>query len=137
MAEEVQIPQGTVVERDDAPLLNDHAHGDTFDIPFTGQQMTLPGGVYTFIFGVLAFLTIFEVLWAEIIPDNFGFIKVSVLVVASLAKAYLVVMFYMHLNTDNPIFRVVLILPLLVVALSVLFLVGAPTGGGMGYQPIP
>jgi caa(3)-type oxidase subunit IV len=124
-----------IADRDES-LLGDHAHSDTFTLPFTGEQMTLPGGIYTFIFGVLAALTLFEVIWAEIIPDSWTFFKVSVLVIASLGKAYLVVMYYMHLNNDNPIFRVVLLLPLIIVALSVLYLVGVPVDGGMGYQPL-
>ena len=109
----------------------DH-YSDTFTVPITGQEMTLPGGIYTFIFLVLGALTIFEVAVAEIFPENF--VTISILVIASLLKAVLVVAFYMHLRTDNPLFRVVLILPVLIVLISVLYLLGVPVGEGLGYQ---
>lgn len=107
--------------------LTEHHHNDTFT--YMGMTMTMVGGIYTFIFGILAALTFFEVLWAEIVPDGLGLIKVGVLVLASLAKAYLVVSFYMHLRTDNPLFRVVLLMPTIIVLLSVLYLIGVPPKG--------
>lgn len=109
----------------------DHGHGDTFTVPLLNREMSLPGGIYTFIFGVLAVLTLIEV-GLTFIPENP--VIVGILIVLSLLKAYLVVMFYMHLREDNPLFRVVLVLPLLVVIISILYLIFVPTGAGLGYQ---
>jgi caa(3)-type oxidase subunit IV len=53
--------------------------------------------------------------------------------VLSLTKAYLVVMFYMHLQTDNKIFRLALIFPLIVVIISIAYLIFVPRIGGLGY----
>lgn len=117
------------------------AHGDDHHephytdevvLPYFGHIGTMPGGIYTFIFGVLGVITVVEVLFTEILPDNV--FTISLLVILSLAKAYLVVMYYMHLNNDNPIFRVVILLPLLVVIVSVLYLLGVPAGAGLGYN---
>lgn len=113
-------------------VTNEDHYSDTFTVPITGQEMTLPGGIYTFIFLVLGALTIFEVAIAEILPENL--VTITILVAASLLKAVLVVAFYMHLRTDNPLFRVVLILPVLIVLVSVLYLLGVPVGEGLGYQ---
>lgn len=113
-------------------LVGDHHHGDTFTVPLLGMQMTLPGGIYTFVFGMLAILTVLEVLMAELLPD--GALTIALLLIAAIAKALLVVTFYMHLASDNRIFRVVLLLPLVVVLLSVLYLLGVPVGAGLGYN---
>ncbi len=113
-------------------LLGEHHHSDTFTIPLLGSQMTLPGGIYTFVFGVLALLTVLEVMVAELLPD--GALAIALLIIAAIAKALLVVTFYMHLANDNRIFRVVLLLPLVVVLLSVLYLLGVPVGAGLGYN---
>jgi caa(3)-type oxidase subunit IV len=116
----------------DVALIGEHHHSDTFTIPLLGAQMTLPGGIYTFVFGVLAILTVIEVAAAELMPD--GALTIIILLAAAIAKALLVVTFYMHLANDNRIFRVVLLLPLIVVLLSVLFLLFVPVGGGLGYN---
>ena len=92
----------------------------------------MPGGIYTFIFLVLGALTMIEVLITIALPEN-GF-SIALLVSLSMIKAYLVIMYYMHLNNDNPLFRVVLILPLVIVLLSTLYLVGVPIAGGLGYN---
>jgi cytochrome c oxidase subunit IV len=99
-------------------------------LPFLNRRFTIYGGVYTFIFGVLAVLTLIEAA-LTFLPENV-FIVV-VLVLLSLTKAYLVVMFYMHLNTDNKLFRWTLIFPLIIVILSVAYLIFIPRLGGLGY----
>jgi cytochrome c oxidase subunit IV len=106
-------------------------HGDTFTVPWINKTMTLPGGIYTFIFGVLAVLTAIEVALTYIEENA---LIVVILIVMSLAKALLVVTFYMHLRTDNPLYRVVVLLPLLIVLVSVIYLIFVPTGPGLGYQ---
>lgn len=110
----------------------DHHYTDEVVLPFFGSIGSMPGGIYTFIFFVLGVLTIIEVLITEALPDNA--FTITLLIVLSMIKAYLVVMYYMHLNDDNPLFRVVLILPLIIVLLSTLYLVGVPIAGGLGYN---
>lgn len=112
-------------------LVGEHHHSDTFRVPILGE-MTMPGGIYTFVFGLLAVLTVLEVLSAELLPD--GALTIAILLGAALAKALLVVTFYMHLASDNRIYRVVLLVPLLVVIASVLYLIGVPVGAGLGYN---
>lgn len=119
-------------------LIEDDGHGhqphytDDVVLPYFGHVATMPGGIYTFIFGVLGVITLVEVLMTELLPENA--LTIFLLVVLSLAKAYLVIMYYMHLNNDNPIYRVVILLPLLVVLVSVLYLLGVPAGAGLGYN---
>lgn len=111
---------------------SDHHYTDEVVLPYFGSIGTMPGGIYTFIFAVLAAITLLEVLITVVLPDN-GF-TIALLALLSLSKAYLVVMFYMHLNEDNPLFRLVIILPLIIVLLSTLFLLGVPTTPGLGYN---
>nr|AIA18542.1 Prokaryotic Cytochrome C oxidase subunit IV [uncultured bacterium] len=99
-----------------------HALSDTVHLP-GGQTITLPGGIYTFVFLVLGGLTIFEIIIAEL-PD--GVFTLPILLVASIFKALLVVIFYMHLNTDNPFYRFVLGIPVCVALLSILYLLAVP-----------
>jgi len=106
-------------------------HGDTFVVPWINKTMTMPGGIYTFIFGVLGVLTAVEVA-LTFVEENF--LIVAILIILSLAKAVLVVTYYMHLRSDNPLYRLVLVLPLLIVLVSVLYLLFVPTGAGLGYQ---
>lgn len=124
MAEETQIQASQHDEN------NHHPHSDEVVLPFLNQRFTIYGGIYTFIFGVLAALTLVEVA-LTFIPEN-AFVVV-ILTVLSLFKAYLVCMYYMHLNTDNKLFRWALILPLIVVILSVAYLIFVPRLGGLGY----
>lgn len=125
------IAQTNQLSHDPEAFETPHHYSDVVELPYVGT-IEVMGGIYTVVFGALAVLTIFEVLVAEILPS--GWFTTSVLVVASLAKAVLVVMFYMHLNTDNPLFRVVLLLPLIIVVISILYLLGVPTGEGLGYS---
>jgi caa(3)-type oxidase subunit IV len=89
---------------------------------------TLPYSVYTVVFGVLAVVTLVEVLIAELLPKSF-FLTVPLLIVLSGFKAVLVVLFYMHLREDSRLFAVALILPIIVAAISVLFLTAVPASG--------
>jgi caa(3)-type oxidase subunit IV len=124
MAEENQIQ---VSQHDDS---DHHAHSDEVVLPFLNQRFTIYGGMYTFIFGVLGVLTLIEAA-LTFLPENVFII--IVLVLLSLTKAYLVTMFYMHLNTDNKLFRWALIMPLAIVILSVAYLIFIPRLGGLGY----
>lgn len=130
MAEE----QATTVEEvvEEVETHNDHHYTDEVVLPFVGSIGSMPGGIYTFIFGVLAAITLIEVLITIVLPEN-NFV-IALLALLSLSKAYLVVMFYMHLNNDNPLFRVVIILPLVIVLLSTLYLLGVPATAGLGYN---
>jgi cytochrome c oxidase subunit IV len=114
---------------------HDDHHSDTVVLPLINQSVTVPGGIYTVVFLGLGALTLLEVALGSIIPA--GSVKVIALLAIAVLKALLVVMFYMHLRTDNPIFRLVLGLPLLIVILSMMYLVAVPPQGGLGYLPPP
>ena len=116
----------------DEPIQNEHHYTDEIILPYFGNIGSITGGIYTFIFFVLGALTVLEVLITLALPEN-GF-SIALLVILSMIKAYLVIAYYMHLNNDNPLFRVVLILPLIIVLLSTLYLVGVPAAGGLGYS---
>jgi len=115
---------------------DDHAHSDT--VVVLGREITVNGGIYTVVFGALGILTILEVLFAEVLnsmiagaPDA-GFlaaIKSFVLLGLAIVKSSLVIWFYMHLKDDNKILAVVFILPLLIAALSVMFVLSIPPTG--------
>lgn len=119
-----------VVDSDYEPQA--HHYTDEVVLPYFGSIGSMPGGIYTFIFGVLGAITVVEVIITVLIPENA--FKIGVLALLSLSKAYLVVMYYMHLKDDDPIFRLAIVLPLIIVLLSVLYLLGVPTGGGLGYN---
>jgi caa(3)-type oxidase subunit IV len=118
------------------PEAHDHAHTDTVTVPVLGT-ITVPGGMYTVVFGVLGILTALEVLIYELLKGAeeplFGIRSVALFII-SLGKAGLVVWFYMHLKTDNPIFRLALIVPVIIVVISVVYLLGVPVGPGGGYR---
>lgn len=111
---------------------NENHHDEVFMVPVLGNVGVWPGGVYTFIFVVLAVLTAIEVGITLILPE--GGMTIALLIALSLTKAYLVVMFYMHLRTDNPIFRLTMLIPLILVIISIVFLIFAPVGAGLGYS---
>ncbi|MBE2268050.1 MAG: cytochrome C oxidase subunit IV family protein [Anaerolinea sp.] len=87
---------------------------------------TIPLPLYTVVFITLAVITIIEVVIAEIVPE--GALKTVPLLVLSLGKAVMVVLFYMHLREDSRIFALALILPLLIALVSALFLLSVPLG---------
>jgi caa(3)-type oxidase subunit IV len=131
--EEAQVP--SVQPALEVTHGHDDHHSDTVVLPYINRTVTVPGGIYTVVFLGLGALTLFEVLLGSVLPS--GPVQVISLLAIAVLKALLVVMFYMHLRTDNPIFRLVLGLPLLVVALSLMYLVAVPPYEGLGYLPPP
>jgi caa(3)-type oxidase subunit IV len=109
-------------EKHSEPTHDSHAPSDTFTLP-GGRTMTLPGGIYTFVFVVLAALTVFELIIAEL-PD--GAFTLPILLLASLLKAVLVVTYYMHLNKDHPFYRFTLLIPVAVMLVSAIWLLAVP-----------
>jgi cytochrome c oxidase subunit 4 len=99
-------------------------HSDTTVI--MGREITVPGGIYTVVFGALGVATLVEVLLAEL-PR--GFLTIPIMISLALVKAVLVVMYYMHLRSDSRIFTAVLLLPVLVALASMLFLLTVPVTG--------
>lgn len=118
----------TSLEHADTPHLaadHHHVHSDTTVI--LGREITVPGGIYTVVFVVLALLTVFEIIIAEVgLPSG---ISVPILAAASLAKAVLVVMFYMHLREDSRFFTYAVIIPLAMVSMIIVFLLIMPPFG--------
>jgi hypothetical protein len=100
-------------------------HGDTTEVKILGREIVLPVPIYTAVFGVLAVVTLVEVLLAEIITSG---IQIPILVILSLCKAALVVWFYMHLNRDSRLFLLTLMLPLIVGLISAVYLLLVPVG---------
>ena len=90
-----------------------------------GRTINQP--VYTVVFGVLGALTVFELIVAELFERNW--LTTSLLVIASVIKAVLVVLFYMHLKDDNPLYALALIIPLFIGLISVFFLLAVPITG--------
>lgn len=104
-----------------------------------GREITVEGGIYTVVFGGLAILTVIEVFSAEwlkaaihdtpSIAESLQAVKAILLLAIAIVKSTLVIWFYMHLKDEKPILAVVLLLPLLIAALSVMFLLAIPPGG--------
>lgn len=130
MTEETQIAP-TETEHD-THADNAHAHSDTVELPIIGT-VTVYGGIYTVIFGVLAVLTILEVILAEVFIDA-GAVKIIALMGIGVLKSLFVIMYYMHLKDDNPVFTVILVVPMLITLLSLLYLLALPIGSGFGYN---
>ena len=86
-----------------------------------------PGtGTYLAIAAVLFIITIVEV--GVFYVPAFKPVLAPILLVLSAIKFGLVVMFYMHLKFDSPLFRVIFTLPLLLalgVSIALMFLFGA------------
>ncbi|KXK18882.1 MAG: caa(3)-type oxidase subunit IV [Chloroflexi bacterium OLB15] len=83
--------------------------------------------IYVVVFGILAVVTLVEIGIAEIFLE--GIIRTVLLVGLSLAKAVLVMLFYMHLREDSKIFAAAIILPIVVGLVSVMFLLAVPSTG--------
>lgn len=133
MSELAERPEATIQPHAEA---HEHAHSDTVTVPVLGT-ITVPGGMYTVVFGMLGILTALEVFIYELLKgaeEPLFAIRSVALFVISLGKAYLVVWYYMHLKSDNPIFRLILLVPVIVVVISVVYLVGVPVGPGGGYR---
>jgi caa(3)-type oxidase subunit IV len=99
----------------------DPHHGDT--TVFMGREYNVP--LYTSVFFALGVLTFTEVMLAELIASD---AKIPLLLGIMVAKALLVVMFYMHLKDDNRVFAVTLAVPVAFATLATLFLLAIPTG---------
>jgi caa(3)-type oxidase subunit IV len=100
----------------------EHFHGDVTE--FRGKIYDIP--IYTSVFISLGVLTITEVLISEIFTAEV--ISVPLLLTFAVAKVFLVVYFYMHLNTDSRIFAITLLIPIVVGLLSAMFLFSVPAG---------
>ena len=87
---------------------------------------TFPVPLYTVVYGILALITIVEVL---ITGFPSGFLLTLILLGLSIGKMILVVLFYMHLREDSRIFAAALILPLFIAIVASLFLIAAPPTG--------
>jgi caa(3)-type oxidase subunit IV len=111
-----------VTEATSAEPHADENHGDT--IMLFGREYHIP--LYTAVFFALAVLTVLEVLIAGAVVTD---IKIPFLLAIAVAKALLVILFYMHLSTDSRIFAFALALPLAVALLSMLFLFAVPATG--------
>jgi caa(3)-type oxidase subunit IV len=98
------------------------AHDDSAVI--FGRKTNLP--IYTVVYIALAVLTVVEVALAEIVPR--GGLTIPLMLIISAFKAGLVVWFYMHLNTDRPVYRIILGLPLAMMVLATIFLLIVPKG---------
>ena len=116
MSEDVQITEAESHEAEHADG-HGHAHSDT--VVINGREMTIPGGIYTVVFGVLALVTIIEVALAES-PLPRG-IEIPILSALSIAKAVIVVMYYMHIKDDSRIFIWAFGFPLAMAALIIIF----------------
>ena len=120
----------------EAAAHNGH-HGNT--VRLLGREITVEGGVYTVVFGGLAILTIIEVLCAELLkgaihdsPDaaaGLTALKAVLLLGIAIIKSSLVIWFYMHLKDEKRIIAAVILLPLVIAALSVMFVLAVPPTG--------
>jgi cytochrome c oxidase subunit 4 len=100
----------------------------------TNAEHKHPGtGTYVTIAAVLTVITLVEV-GVFYVPAFEAFLA-PILLTLSAAKFALVVMFYMHLKGDHPLFTAILTIPMLIafgVAIALLFLFGVLTLGGSG-----
>lgn len=95
----------------------DHTESNGHDAHHDDSK--IPGGLYTIVFGVLAVVTLIEVLLAESpLPRQLAY---PLLAALSIGKAVLVVMYYMHLREDSRIFIWAFGVPLAMAAMIILF----------------
>jgi len=87
---------------------------------------TIPLPLYTVIYIILGTITILEVLISSFPHSIFTTIP---LIVFSLIKASLVVLFYMHLREDSRMFAFALALPIFIALVASIFLLTVPTKG--------
>lgn len=117
---------------------DDHGHHSNTVI-IRGREITVEGGIYTVVFSGLAILTVIEVFSAEwlkaaihdtpTMAEALQAVKAILLLAIAIVKSTLVIWFYMHLKDEKRILAVVLLLPLLIAALSVMFLLAIPPSG--------
>lgn len=105
----------------------DSQHDDHLSdtVHLMGREITVYGGIYTVVFAALAVLTVIEVLVGGFEGDW----KTIPLLAIAVAKAVLVVYFYMHLRSDSRVFAFTLALPLGITLLSILYLLAVPVKG--------
>ncbi len=116
----------------------DHGHHSN-TVSLLGREISVEGGIYTVVFGALAILTVIEVLIAEFLkgaihdsPDaavGLTALKAILLLGIAVIKSSLVIWFYMHLKDEKRVIAAVLLLPLLIAALSVMFVLAIPPTG--------
>lgn len=102
------------------------AHVPSDTVVVMGKTITVPGGIYTVVFGFLAIATLFEIVLAEM---GLGGVGIFLLFAIAGVKSVLVVMYYMHLREDSFIFTIALIFPFLMALAAVLYLVAVPPTG--------
>lgn len=104
------------------------AHADFLSDTTTvlGRTVTVPGGIYTVVFGFLAVATVVEVLIGGL-PS--GILLIPILLAIAVVKAALVVAYYMHLRVDPRIFSYILLVPLALAVLATLYLMAVPPTG--------
>jgi caa(3)-type oxidase subunit IV len=104
---------------------HDDAHAEVLAETTTILGRTLPFPLYTVIFGILGILTLIEIVVAEVFSS---WLAVVLLLGLAVAKAALVVIYYMHLKTDSKFFTLALLVPVGIVTVSLLFLAVTPYG---------
>lgn len=110
-------------DQDDHAAHDAHAMMLSDTTTLFGRELPYP--IYTLVFFALGVLTLTEVILAELLMDV-EVVKVPVLLGIATAKALLVVIFYMHLNTDSRVFALTLFIPVGIALLSTLFLLSVP-----------
>jgi cytochrome c oxidase subunit 4 len=96
------------------------------EVTLLGRHFSVPGGIYTVVFGALAVATLIEVIIFEL-PR--GFLTIPLMVSLAVMKALLVVLYYMHLRTDSRIFALALLIPLGVALAATFYLLAVPPTG--------
>jgi cytochrome c oxidase subunit 4 len=102
------------------------AHVPSDTVTVLGKTITVPGGIYTVVFGFLAIATLFEIIFAEM---GLGALGIILLFTIAGVKSVLVVMYYMHLREDSFVFTIALMFPFLMALAAVLYLVAVPPTG--------
>jgi cytochrome c oxidase subunit IV len=87
---------------------------------------TFPYPIYTVVLAALAIATALEVIIGSM-PHSV--VTIPILLAIAIAKAALVVMYYMHLRYDSKLFTFVLLLPVFVAFVSLVFLLAAKPYG--------
>lgn len=114
-------PSESAIESYEASHGGHDDHGDTTVV----FGRTLPFPLYTVVFLGLGVLTIIEVL----VGGFEGFLRIPLLLGIAVVKMYLVVYYYMHLKTDSRFFAIALIVPVVVAAISMFFVLATPHSG--------
>lgn len=97
------------------------------DVTHVFGRFTVPLPIYDVVFISLAIFTVIEVLVGTALGANW--LTVLVLLSIAFVKAAHVVLYYMHLITDNRIFWATLLIPFFIATLGLLYLVVVPPTG--------